>query len=204
MTQISISEQGTAALPEDVNRVAKLSRRIRDNFHDAVESIYEVARACAEASHVLTLSEKKSLLEELPFSEATFSKYVQIGADERFADEMVRRLLPPSFSTIYEIRALSDERFREAISTGVINPDLKRAKLQRWTKSGPDHNTRNSCLSIRPGELYCLYSETTLPVDQQSEVKEKMVALADDHGLKAATFTGESLLAEVKKLLGSN
>jgi hypothetical protein len=95
----------------------------------------EVARLCSEASERLTVSAKKQLIGRLPFKEATFSKFVQIGKDARLQRLHARRLLPPHYTIAYPLTRLTDEQLETAAKQGVINPDMKRAELQSWLKA---------------------------------------------------------------------
>ena len=71
-------------LPLEITAGKKLSaylKRINIGWQKATDSIMEVAKVCAEASEVLAPHEKRTLLANLPFSVATFSKLVAIGSD---------------------------------------------------------------------------------------------------------------------------
>jgi hypothetical protein len=94
----------------------------------------EVARLCAEANE-WRAPDKRQLLANPPFSAATFSKLAQIGADRRLQSPRFQKLLPPSYSTIYEVKQLGDEEFKIAKEEGIITPRLKRADLQKWRES---------------------------------------------------------------------
>jgi hypothetical protein len=94
-----------------------------------------VARLCFEASERLTVSAKRELIRQLPFKEAAFSKFVQIGKDAWLHALHAQRLLPPHYTIAYLLTRLTDEELKSAISEGVINPDMKRADLQRWLKA---------------------------------------------------------------------
>jgi hypothetical protein len=116
-------------LPTSIRSYAE---RIQGHWHNATESILEVARLCAEANDRLSAPDKKQLLEALPFSSPTFSKLAQIGTDRRLQSTRVQKLLPPNYSIIYSVAQLEDADFKTAIKEGIVNPTMKRADLQTW------------------------------------------------------------------------
>src|SRR5262249_60222098 len=69
-----------ASIP-DASPARSYAARIDNSWRHATDGMMEVARLCCEASQHLTASEKKQLIKRLPFKEATFSKFVQIGKD---------------------------------------------------------------------------------------------------------------------------
>ena len=95
----------------------------------------QVALLCSEASERLTVSEKKQLIKRLPFKEATFSKFVQIGKDARLHRLHARRVLPPHYTIAYLLTRLTDDQLHTAVKQGVISPDMNRADLQGWLKA---------------------------------------------------------------------
>jgi hypothetical protein len=119
----------------DASPARSYAARIVNSWRHAADGMMEVARLCSEASERLTVSEKKQLIKRLPFKEATFSKFVQIGKDARLQRLHARRLLPPHYTIAYPLTRLTDEQLATAAKQGVINPDMKRADLQSWLKA---------------------------------------------------------------------
>jgi len=107
---------------------------IRAAWRSTTSSIYEVAKACRAAEAGLSVDEKRLLLEQLPFSAATFSKYVSIAYDENLADAEVRSLLPPLFSVLYLLSTLNDAEWEAFKNEVGLRPDLKRQKVETWLK----------------------------------------------------------------------
>jgi hypothetical protein len=110
--------------------------RIGDSWRRAAEGMMEVARLCFEASEQLTVSDKRQLIQQLPFEEPAFSKFVQIGKDARLHALHARGLLPPHYTIAYLLTRLTDEQLKTAVSHKVIKPDMTRAELQDWLKAG--------------------------------------------------------------------
>ena len=115
--------------------VANYVRDINGNWKRGVDAFLNIARLCAEANACLTTAQKLELMSNLPFREATFSKFVQIGSDTRLHTPEIQRLLPPHYTTIYSVTLLTDQELSLAIAENVIHPDMQRAQLERWRKS---------------------------------------------------------------------
>ena len=126
------------ALPariDDASLIRSYADRISCGWHHAAEDMMGIARLCLEASQRLNLSAKKELIRQLPFKEAAFSKFVQIGKDAFLHALQAQRLLPPHYTIAYQLTRLTDEELKSALSEGVINPNMKRADLQSWLKA---------------------------------------------------------------------
>src|SRR5690242_13433969 len=108
------------------------AERISASWHRSIDSIFETAQLCAEASACLSKDDKAALLADLPFPAATFSKLVKIGNDARLRRPGIRRLLPPCYSIIYEVALLSDDRLAEATASGTLHPEMRRDELQEF------------------------------------------------------------------------
>src|SRR5713226_284073 len=92
----AMARKGRSPLPVAMvatTRVLDYARRISENWQKWTDSIFEVARLCAEANQQLQPHEKRDLLESLPFSRATFSKLVKIGSDKRLQKPSIRKAL---------------------------------------------------------------------------------------------------------------
>jgi hypothetical protein len=103
-------------------------------WHKSREAIYALATACAEAAKQLDPGQKKILMKKLPFGDANFSKFVQIGKDQRIIRHL--ELFPPSMSTIYEITLLSDEQLKLGIETGIIDANATREDIKDFRDGG--------------------------------------------------------------------
>ena len=183
----------SAQIKPDNDTASAFASRINQHWTKAATSILETAVACAQASTKLSAIEKERLWELLPFSKSTFSKLATIGADERLAKESIRSLLPPSFSTIYELRRLNDDQFTAALSQGVLKPDLTRSELQKWRQ----HSTNRKPESEKPKvddrevcDLYCLIALAPLAGEEHTAVMNKLADMADGHGMKAVHESG--------------
>lgn len=103
-------------------------------WHKSVENTLEVARLCAQADKELSPAEKAQLIQQLPFKAPTFSKLVKIGNDPRLRSDDMRRRLPPSFSTMYEIALCSDPQLKEGLESGALHSEASRADIEALRK----------------------------------------------------------------------
>lgn len=72
---------------------------------------------------------------DLPFGPRTAQRLMAIAGDERLADLTRASLLPPSWTTLYELTKLDDDQFREALDNGLIRPDLERSEITQKVKA---------------------------------------------------------------------
>jgi hypothetical protein len=124
------------AVVVETSLVESYAVRIDDGWRRVTQGVMKVAQLCFEASERLTATQKKELFQQLPFKQAAFSKLSRIGKDTRLHEPEVVRLLPPHYSIVYMLTKLTDDKLEAAINEGVINPDMKRADLQKWLSSG--------------------------------------------------------------------
>jgi hypothetical protein len=115
--------------------LADFAKKIKASWHGNTRSILTTARHCAEASAALPRRARASLIKEVPFSAATFSKLNQIGQNARLRENDVAAVLPANFSAIYAVSKLNDEEFDLAIQAGVLHPRAKRADVIAYIKS---------------------------------------------------------------------
>lgn len=194
-TKTASTEKGSG------QKVTEYAERISANWQNTVASILKVAADCFAAKNAFSPSEKRELIDRLPFGESMFSKLASIGADSRLSEH--QKLLPPSISTMDLIRKLSDEQFEAAVTEGALKPDATRDEFQAWTEGMADRPTRSKSSDLElPLALYCVYPEELLDAEQHTQVRNAVVEMADNQGLKAAIFTGENLIAQLKAFFG--
>jgi hypothetical protein len=130
--------------------VTKYVHAITGNWRRGIEALLEIARLCAEAEEQLEPAQHAGLKAKLPFGATTFSKFRQIGLDARLRKPEVQLLLPAAYTTIYAITCLNDGDLNDAITEKVINPDVKREKLEKWRKGREATRERQPDLSDNP------------------------------------------------------
>ncbi|MGZ4862189.1 MAG: hypothetical protein ACXV2E_05345 [Halobacteriota archaeon] len=190
MTQVNRPTKTASLEKASGQKVTEYAERISANWQKSTDAILKVAADCAAAKNDLTRSEKRDLFERLPFGESMFSKLASIGNDTRLFEH--KELMPPSISTMYQIHELSDEQFETAKTEKVLRPDVTRDKVQEWTLGKTDKPARNKLA------LYCVYPEKLLDAELHVQVRDAVIDMAEGQGLKAAIFTGENLIAQLK------
>jgi hypothetical protein len=129
----------------DSDAVTKYADAIGGNWRRGVEAFLEIGRLCAEAEERLDPAQQAELKAKLPFGAATFSKFRQIGLDERLRKPEVQLLLPAAYTTIYAITCLkNDEDLSTAITEKIINPEMKREKFENWWKEREEARQRKA------------------------------------------------------------
>lgn len=179
------------------NTVTEYAERISTNWHNTTASIMKVAADCYSAKIKLSSSEKRDLIELLPFGEAMFSKLASIGGDKKLNDNLT--LLPPSISSLDLIRKFTPEAFEAAKTEKVLRPDVTRDEIEDWTRRKADAPARTKVSEPElPLALYCIYPEQLLDAEQHAKVWDAVVEMAESQGMKAANFTGENLISQIK------
>ena len=103
-------------------------------WQKATASIMAVAKTCSEANGTLSAQDKRELFKRLPFGQSVFSKLAAIGSDTRLQKPRLLKLLPPNYSTIYEVSHLSDAKLGEAIKGEIITPKASRSDIVSFAK----------------------------------------------------------------------
>ena len=115
--------------------IDKYLKEISAGWYETTRSILAVAKTCADANAQLDADAKRELLNELPFGASVFSKLAKIGADPRLKKQAVAKLLPPNYSTIYEVSHLSDTRLADAVRAKVLSPQASRAQIVSFVQN---------------------------------------------------------------------
>jgi hypothetical protein len=103
----------------------------------SVESLLNVGRVCSRAQEDKKLKPEKlgEIQAKMPFRRANFSKWVQIGKDERLNKPEIQRLLPPRYTTLYVITTLTDDELQLAVEENVIRSETTREAVVAWRDS---------------------------------------------------------------------
>lgn len=114
--------------------LAEIARPIRDRWQAAALAIVETGLLLIEARANLPHGQFESMVEsELPFGASTARMLMAIARHEWLANRQHVDVLPPAWSTLYELSRLPGEALQQAFSDGLIRPDMERsdAKLLR-------------------------------------------------------------------------
>jgi hypothetical protein len=131
--------------------VAEYRSQICADWHNTTSSILAVARLCARAKLRLSGGDKRTLIAELPFGGSAFSKLAAVGADPRLYDPAIVTLLPPHYSTLYEVSRWDNEKFHAAVAAKTINRRAKRGDLIQRRK-GRAGTQRTGLALMQPEE----------------------------------------------------
>jgi N6-adenosine-specific RNA methylase IME4 len=66
---------------------------------------------------------------DLPFGPQTARKLMAIARDSRVTNRAHARVLPPSWTTLYELTKFDDEQFAASVADGTIRPDVERSEI---------------------------------------------------------------------------
>jgi hypothetical protein len=160
-----------------------------------VEAVMAIARLCAEASadDRLTPTQKRELIVEpliakLRFGKSAFSKYVQIGNDERLCAPEVLTLLPPHYTTVYEVTLLQEDEFKLAIAENVIRPDVERGEVEKWRKAHRAAASKDSSGPTGAADVETASNEV-VPVSASEEVQSPTATFDQDSGIHHEAIT---------------
>jgi hypothetical protein len=178
---------------------------IRDHYKANKTSswgFYEAFAAANRAWHAEpTKREKLKQLKDL-FPPSEFSKYAQIGADERLKDPRLRELLPPKYSIICEVKLLSDEeldsfkRDREERR----GQRLGRRYVQRFRKSAAEKARHRE---VKLPDVFCaaVRLRRQLTDTELDNFHGELSKLALKYDLEVVQPADQPLLGEYEKAL---
>ena len=123
------------------------------------ESIFECGRLLIEAKRDLGHGAFMRMIEtELPFGARTAERLMTIAADQRLSNSTLASILPASWTTLYELSALSDAQLNEGIENGTTSPDMTRvqaatlsSKFRVVTQINPARPTRTVEMETEAG-----------------------------------------------------
>jgi hypothetical protein len=115
------------------NLVPYYASEIKVRWQKVLESIFEVADLLVQAKdEKLDSGDWERLKDELPFSDSILKKLLVIGRDPRLRKPSLYKLLPSSYSIIYEIHQLKEDELKLAIKDGQISTRMNRAQFIAW------------------------------------------------------------------------
>lgn len=113
--------------------IAQYAERINAAWRQSVQGVIEAGRLLAQAKAELSADFYKQMIEQhLPFVRRTADRLIAISQDERIATHA--SLMPPSWTTMYELTRLDDEAFTARIDDGTINAEMERKDVAQAVK----------------------------------------------------------------------
>jgi|SRR5580692_2119267 N6-adenosine-specific RNA methylase IME4 len=101
------------------------ANRITTCWRASFEGILETGHLLIAAKEALEHGEfEKMIRSELPFKTNTAQRLMAIARDERISNTANSPLLPPVWTTLYDLTKLDDDKFEERVKDGTIRPDM--------------------------------------------------------------------------------
>lgn len=118
--------------------------RICSQLGKSVEAIIEVGRLLAKAKGDLAHGEWGRLFGDglVPFSQGTAGRLIAIAAHPVLSDSAHAPNLPQSWMSLYELTKVPEPTLKNAISDGVITPDMPRKAVADLIPPKPDRPVR--------------------------------------------------------------
>jgi Protein of unknown function (DUF3102) len=106
---------------------AQWAAEISAAHQQSIEGILKMGRTLIAAKKALSHGEFTKMIDrDLPFDTSTAQRLMKIARDPRLRKAARVQLLPRAWSALYELTKLSDATFKQAISSGAINPQMTR------------------------------------------------------------------------------
>lgn len=121
-------------LPKKLNKNTVKSRpgrrqwaaQINAAWRKSVEAIFETGRLLTAAKATLAHGQWQAMLAgDLRFNPRVAQMLMEIEHDRRLVKPKIFSLLPPAYTTIYQISQLNDEQLQARVDDGTIRSDMK-------------------------------------------------------------------------------
>ena len=172
------------------NLVHFYASEITQRWQKVLESIFEVADLLVDAKQKLDPRDWERLMDELPFSDSVARKLLVVGDDPRLRKTRVYKLLPSSYSTIYEITQLKGEELNVALNEGRISTRMHRAQFIAWRNAHrageKDTNALNKIPDWVSASMFAaisLYPEGLLPINKALKLKDELTSIWKRYGI---------------------
>jgi len=117
---------------EAVRAAEFVARRIARRWEEGVAAIVDCGQLLIDAKNELPHGEWTAMVEELlPFSSRTAQKLMGIARNSWIADSTHMTLLPPAWSTLYELSRLPEDALERAAAEGLLRPEMERNEAVR-------------------------------------------------------------------------
>ena len=104
--------------------------RITFLYRNTVSAIISVGTALIEAKKSLPHGDFTPMVKrDLPFSERTAQRLMQIAGNSVLTDPSHASALPPNYTTLALLASWPEDELRDALERGAIHPDVERAEV---------------------------------------------------------------------------
>lgn len=130
------------------NLVAFYATAIKEHRHKVLDGIFAVCDLLVQAKdEKLDQADWELLKDDLPFSDSVIKKLLVIGRDARLRKASVYKLLPSSYSIIYEITQLDDKELTAALRDEQISPRMHRGSFLAWRNNKRGNSDESEALN---------------------------------------------------------
>ncbi len=125
------------------NLVQEMSSRVNNLSKNSVENLLEIGKIFFDGKSNLTTTEYKQFLQETHYVEgsSTVRKWEQIGKSYTKFQE-ISNLLPPVFSTLYQLTKLTDEELKNLVNDKKLKPSTTSQEIDEYFQK-PSNNTKS-------------------------------------------------------------
>jgi hypothetical protein len=145
---------------------------------DSLDAIFRAGRLLLEAKERVPHGEWLDVIDGSPFSVPTAEKLMAIARHPLISNSSIRRILPPAWTTLYELSRLPDPVLDRAISDGAITPDLKEHQVRKlW---GAEVN--------RPAPEYAIFPCSACAAHKLQRSDTRPSSLGEDANIQARLY----------------
>jgi hypothetical protein len=161
-------------------------RLITDRRNHAVENLIAIGQHLREAKEELDHGEFGPMLKRIKFSAPTARKYMAIAAHRVISNRSNWNVLPPSWTTLYELTKLPPDVLEARIADGTITPELEGTAVASLKGAPAGSPTRDGVgkrceLEERVAELETeLEAERKNARDRESELERENIRLRSE------------------------
>ena len=156
--------------------------QIKNNIYVGFKSMFFVARDVYDAKVNLSKEDYKRLIENFKWNDATVSKMESIGRSNNLMEVYQQGNLPQSWTTLYYLSSLTDDKFQKVKSLLSIDTPLGEIKNKLNDKTTSDPNWLLNFLNLEIDKRKVTVAEfaNTLSNIKKDLKKYKVVKVKDD------------------------
>ena len=147
---------------------------IREPYENAVQSIIETGNRLIEAKKDAGHGNWLKVVELLPFSHSTASKFMAIAENKSISNLSHVTSLPASWGTLYALTQLPTRELNQKIKSGEINPDLERKTVEAWVREKKEPKTEKSVPIHEQEPQEVEFWEDTPEIDDSDLLQENL------------------------------
>ena len=151
----------------------------------SADSVLAVSALVRQAKENLSEENFTDLRERAGYGEKVWSKFLQIGLDERLIPLAKREQLPSSYTTIHAIHCLSDEELEAAKTQGIIYSNISQGNLTRWLRGFRYGELAGEDVDETP--LITIHGPSDLSEETFGRLREDLQKIASIYGCKTIT-----------------